>query len=335
MKENSVNKNSARKNSAKEGSAKNNSAKEGSAKKNSAKKNSAKKNSAKNTAKKAAAAKYGDLFIRPCGRDDLEAIFELQDAVFSGLPDASVLRRNPPELFALALEEPNLTVGVFSGDMLAAVGMLVDPKPPETDLRANLQKFTVEKALDMKLIIVRGDYRGRGLQRAIMLILEKVAFTRGCRKLCTSVSPNNVYSLRNVTGLGYLLDHQETLYGGLLRNVYVKEIEVAEFGLRAALSAGKLEGTPFRTEATDLSDFIPGDLSLSFSGDVAEFISKTTGESVFGLLIKEQAPFVLLPDKDNNWAAAELAPAMSGDLVLKNVWLNTTANSPTENISTI
>ena len=103
---------------------------------------------------------FSNLYIRPCVRNDLGAVLALQEDVFRILPDETLLRRNTPELLTLGLTSPNLTVGVFDGQMLVAIGMLVDPKPPETDLCVGLQKFSVDKALDMKLVMVHGDYRG-------------------------------------------------------------------------------------------------------------------------------------------------------------------------------
>ena len=47
------------------------------------------------------------------------------------LPDETLLRRNTPELLALGLTYPNLTVGVFDGQMLVTVINLPTKKKAE------------------------------------------------------------------------------------------------------------------------------------------------------------------------------------------------------------
>ena len=164
------------------------------------------------------------MIIRSLALDDLDAVLELQEITLCGLKDKNILRRNSPEILAQALSEINIALGVFAGTELIAIGIAVDPVSPETDLRVNLQKFTVDKAMDLKLIIVKENYRGNGLQRRLISLLEEQAISRGITHFCTSVSPDNPYSYNNLSAMGYEFDHQEELYGGLIRNVYVKDL---------------------------------------------------------------------------------------------------------------
>lgn len=271
---------------------------------------------------------FNNLYIRPCVRNDLNSVLALQDDVFRILPDETLLRRNTPELLALGLTYPNLTVGVFDGQMLVAIGMLVDPKPPETDLRIGLQRFSVDKALDMKLVMVHGDYRGHGFQKALMWISEKMAYMNGCTHLCTSVSPDNRFSLRNVSAMDYQFDHTEELYNGLLRNVYVKKIKVADYFQKVFLTAGRYENRQFLSPVVDISGCMPGDINLCCPGDVAVYIKKDTGESVYGLLIWQSALLVLLPDENNVWKIMPFARKISDRFILDKVLINTTDSIP-------
>ena len=169
------------------------------------------------------------IHIRSLKEDDLNAVLKLQEETFLGLQDSSGLRKNTPEILLQSLADRNIALGGFCEQELIAIGIAVDPIPPETDLRANLQTHTVGKAMDLKLIIVKEGYRGNGLQRALIRILEKTAYTRGFTHFCTSVSPNNPYSINNMLAMGYEYDHQEELYGGLLRNIYVKELNAGDY----------------------------------------------------------------------------------------------------------
>ena len=165
--------------------------------------------------------------IRSLTLDDLEAVLDLQEITINGLKDRSVLRKNSPDILAQALTERNIALGVFDESNLIAAGIAVDPVPPETDLRINLKKFTVDKAMDLKLIIVKEEYRGKGLQRELIRLLEDEALSRGFTHFCTSVSPDNPHSFDNFLAMGYEFDHQEELYGGLLRNIYVKQLKLS------------------------------------------------------------------------------------------------------------
>lgn len=166
--------------------------------------------------------------IRYLKEDDLPAIMQLQEETILGLKDKTLLRRNSSEILLQSISGENIALGVFLDDELIAIGLTVLPVPPETDLRENLQNHTVDKAMDLKLIIVKEKYRGNGLQRKLIQLMEDEAISRGITHLCTSVSPNNPYSYNNVLAMGYEFDHQEEIYGGLLRNIYVKELKAKD-----------------------------------------------------------------------------------------------------------
>ena len=268
-----------------------------------------------------------NMYIRTLKEEDIDAVLELQEKTILGLRDTSVLRKNSPEILSLALSGSNIALGVFREDDLAAVGFAVNPLPPETDLRANLQTHSVDKALDLKLIIVKDEYRGNGLQKALTWVLEKLAYIRGYTHFCTSVSPNNSYSLNNVLSMGYEYDHQEELYGGLLRNIYVKELKISEFNSQVIVAAGKYEGSSLPDFAFDSSDYIEGDLSLCSTGDIAEFLNEETGDIIRGLIINRNTASVLLRNPDDIWEISELDTNMF-NYKLQKVLLNVRPNNP-------
>lgn len=270
---------------------------------------------------------YENMHIRTLNEGDLQAILELQENTIRGLKDDSILRRNSPEMLAQSLSSRNIALGVFVGEELIAIGMAVDPIPPETDLRSNLQKHSVDKAMDLKLCIVKAEYRGYGLQRALIWLLEKLACQRGFTHYCTSVSPNNPYSLNNVLAMGYEYDHQEELYGGLLRNVYVKELKVEEYNEQVMLVVQKIEGSSSAPVSFDHVFYIQGERSLCSTGDVAEFLCDKTGKMIQGLIIKKDAAKVLMPNSDGVWEMIDLDSKDYG-YKLQRVLLNVRKNIP-------
>ena len=71
---------------------------------------------------------------------------------------------------------------------------------------------------------MREGYRGLGLQRKLIHEVEQLAVERGYNLLCTTVAPNNDFSINNFLREGYIYAKTEEKYGGLVRNLYYKRI---------------------------------------------------------------------------------------------------------------
>ena len=160
--------------------------------------------------------------LRQCQPADLQVIIDLNEAIYAALPDKSVLRHNSPEMIASCLEEPNVTLGVWDGDLLVAIGMLYVPQCIEEDHFHDLGLQGDYKSANQKLFLVRDRYRGMGLQRTLIREVEKTAIARGYYLLCTTVAPNNDFSINNFLKEGYVYAKTEMKYGGLVRNLYYK-----------------------------------------------------------------------------------------------------------------
>ena len=160
--------------------------------------------------------------LRQCQPADLQVIIDLNEAIYAALPDKSVLRHNSPEMIASCLEEPNVTLGVWDGDLLVAIGMLYVPQCIEEDHFHDLGLQGDYKSANQKLFLVRDHYRGMGLQRTLIREVEKTAIARGYNLLCTTVAPNNDFSINNFLKEGYVYAKTEMKYGGLVRNLYYK-----------------------------------------------------------------------------------------------------------------
>ena len=160
--------------------------------------------------------------LRQCQPADLQAVIGLNETVYAALPDKSVLRHNSPEMIASCLEEPNVTLGYWDGNLLVAIGMLYVPQCLEEDHFHDLDLQGNYKSANQKLFLVREGYRGLGLQRKLIREVEKIALTRDYNLLCTTVAPNNAYSINNFLKEGYVYAKTEQKYGGLVRNLYYK-----------------------------------------------------------------------------------------------------------------
>ena len=162
--------------------------------------------------------------LRRCQPSDLQAIIDLNEIIYAALPDKSVLRHNSPEMIASCLEEPNVTLGVWDCNLLVAIGVLYVPQCIEEDHYHDLGLHGDYRPANQKLFLVREGYRGLGLQRQLIREVEKVAISRGYNLLCTTVAPNNAFSINNFLKEGYVYAKTEEKYGGLVRNLYYKTL---------------------------------------------------------------------------------------------------------------
>ena len=142
--------------------------------------------------------------IRKCQSSDLQSIIELNETIYAALPDKSILRHNSPEMIASCLEEPNVTLGIWDGNLLVAIGMLYVPQCLEEDHFHDLGLQGSFKSANQKLFLVREGYRGLGLQRQLIRQVEQIAVKRGYTLLCTTVAPNNEFSINNFLKEGYV-----------------------------------------------------------------------------------------------------------------------------------
>ena len=166
------------------------------------------------------------LNIRMLSGDDIESVMTLQDSVLAGLVDKEHLRRNTEEMMLQSISAPNIAIGVFDkqDDRLIALGIMVDAKGTDEDLSVGLEKFTTDNPINMKSIMVADGYRGNGFQKKLMKMLEEKAVEKGYTHSCTSIHPDNIYSMRNAVSLGYKYDHTARKYGGMVRDILVKTL---------------------------------------------------------------------------------------------------------------
>ena len=185
------------------------------------------------------------LQLRKCTINDFQAVVELNETVYASLPDQSVLRHNTPEMIASCLQEPNVTLGFWDYEKLVAIGVFYVPQCLDEDHAHDVLEFLDNltfghldirtiglegleklgiKAANQKLFLVRESYRGLGLQRKLIQEVEKLAIQRGFNLLCTTCAPSNSFSINNFLKEDYKYAKTEEKYGGLVRNLYYKQL---------------------------------------------------------------------------------------------------------------
>jgi len=242
-----------------------------------------------------------ELSIKKCSENDIDDILNLQEYVIDHLEDKSVLRRNTKAMFLHCMQEPNLTLGVYHQNEMIALSIFVDERGTSEDLSTNIKKEANDVCANFKLVIVRDDFRGRHLQSNLMWILERYAYEHGYTKLCTTVSPDNLYSLNNIEKLQYQFELEAVKYGGLRRYLYVKDIKKFSDAKNKELEKQLEEYEKTNTLINlELNDYYTGQENIVFTGDVVEY-SNASNEPMYGIYFKRDTttPTICLFDTKN------------------------------------
>lgn len=164
--------------------------------------------------------------FKECTLEDLDEICLIQEEAFEAMVDDSLLRRNSRDALAACLNEPHYTLGAFYKGEMAGFAVLFDPKLTSESiaLSAGFSEDIAKQSVNFKLVIVRPSYRGNGLQTAFIEKLGQKAREKGFKKIFATVSPDNEFSKNNFIKNGYVFHSQKEKYGGLLRNIYYKDI---------------------------------------------------------------------------------------------------------------
>lgn len=273
--------------------------------------------------------KYNRLVLKKCTMSDVDQIYNFQKIIIDGLVDKEVLRENSRSMFERCVQTPNLTIGVFDSSELIALAIFVDERGNEEDLSRDLVNHDVDIAANFKLIMVKKEYRGNGFQKALMWILERYAYNHGFTHLCTTVSNKNIYSLNNIKDSGYEYDHNAIKYGGLSRDVFVKDISksVSPYNKMILNVINSIENkrgsNELVIEGINFDKCFEGEFSIATTGDILEYEDSDSGKNYYALLFSKFTPMVLIciPEKDS-LQFVDFSYNISS-LKLQKVWINT------------
>ena len=158
--------------------------------------------------------------------DSIPLILEVQEEAFAyANGNTDFLRRNTYETLAPCFDGDSIVLGSFSGETLVAFGILFVAGSGSENLAKDVERIDdILTSANVKLVIVRPDYRGNGLQRELVKKLEDSAKDMGYAWLCATVAPTNNWSYDNFIKSGFELDKILVKYGGLTRALLVKKI---------------------------------------------------------------------------------------------------------------
>ena len=187
--------------------------------------------------------------IRKINKKYSKKLFQMQEDVFCEKIDKNLLRHNTLENFDAVFDKTNVTLGVFDRNTLIGFGILIVSSHNEilsnsliyanTALPCIKNKiFNLNKSINLKitislekpigivkLIIVKKECRGKGIQMKILKKFDHFYKKFGIKRVICSVSPLNFFSLNNFYSNGFYLIYRKNLYDGYDRLVLAKNIK--------------------------------------------------------------------------------------------------------------
>ncbi|EKQ57287.1 MULTISPECIES: GNAT family N-acetyltransferase [unclassified Clostridium] len=156
----------------------------------------------------------------------LNKIMELQDNVYNKLSNKAFYCTSDRDEFNIIFSGKGKIIGCVSAidDELIAIGVYVEYgyEKHNYGYDINIQGKDLLKVGQVESTIVKEEYRGNKLQRVICKILEEVAYSSGMSYICSTVAPDNIYSLNTFKNLGYNIIIEKLKYNGLNRYVLMK-----------------------------------------------------------------------------------------------------------------
>ena len=170
--------------------------------------------------------KTANVEIRKATIDDVGQIYSLIESIYNMMDNKKWYSYTKNiERYNLFINDGYCYVAVFKGKIIGYFLTYI-LKEDGTNLYKILCDYYGE-CNDIVEVInfgVMSDFRGMGLQKKMMLQLEKDIINTKYKKFVCTVHPDNKYSLNNMLDNGYEIVMTTKLYGGLDRHIIVKNI---------------------------------------------------------------------------------------------------------------
>lgn len=168
-----------------------------------------------------------EIVYKSLNKEHIALLLDMQEEAFSvhkGDPD--FLRRNTYETLEVCFNNgDSLVLGAFYNDILIGFGILLDAKTTAENLAKDVELIQDKlTSANVKLIIVKPEYRGNGLQQIIITKLCEHAKKCSFSYVCATVAPSNSYSLNNFIACKFINYKTLNKYGGLSRVLLYKEL---------------------------------------------------------------------------------------------------------------
>lgn len=167
------------------------------------------------------------MILTIASEEQAEEIYHVMKAVYEQLVDKNLYVCDDLEYVKLHIKEAGFTV-VACNENSEIVGsfMVRYPGLDEDNLGRDIgmNQQQLNQVVHMESAVVHPEYRGNGLQLAMLKYAEGLIDKSKYKYFCATVSPDNPWSYRAFENNGYQLKITKEKYAGLMRRIYVKEV---------------------------------------------------------------------------------------------------------------
>lgn len=172
--------------------------------------------------------KYNKVYIRKLKINDIEEILVFQTEILNGIKEEHIYCETQRVEFEQYFNNKDTLLGIYTEDNeLIAMGVYARYGESEDnygfDLGIRGKELLEVGQIDSVAVVDK--FRGNSLQKIICKELEMVSKEEGKNIICTTISPNNPYSIRTFEALGYEIIKEKEKYGGMRRYILMKKLE--------------------------------------------------------------------------------------------------------------
>jgi ribosomal protein S18 acetylase RimI-like enzyme len=163
-------------------------------------------------------------FLRSC---HLAEVLDLQEQVAKSLPFAEILRLHFREFFERALGAERAGFGIFTREGLVAFSLICIPsRERNLGSEVGLGEEELSKAAHLQVVAVHPAYRGNSLQMRMTERHLQVLREMGYEHVCSTVSPQNPFSLRNFLEQGFVIKALKIKFASQWRYIVYKNLRL-------------------------------------------------------------------------------------------------------------
>jgi len=157
--------------------------------------------------------------------DDIEEIQEVMETGFETTENKDWYVTDDREFIERHIQKEGYILKYVLKNKIAGFLIVRRPMLAEDNLGENLSDWTEEmltKVSHMESAAVLPEFRGKKIQKKLLMAAEEIERKQGMEYLMCTVHPDNRYSAGNLEQLGYRAVLETEKYGGLQRKIVCK-----------------------------------------------------------------------------------------------------------------
>lgn len=157
----------------------------------------------------------------------LSSIMTLQEMIVEDLKGTNIYQHDSAEFIKSCLKTHGRIIGIVVKDKLIAYRIIYFPKHSDDNLGIDLDfpEKILTKVAHFEGLIVHPDYRGNSLAFKMNSQALNLMKTLKYHHACVTISPKNLYNLKIVFQLGFVIKKLKIKYVDKLRYILHKNLE--------------------------------------------------------------------------------------------------------------